>query len=217
MTALPSLNPERHAHGTRSRYVSGCRCDDCRRANTRAYHERQARTRDLVARVKSAPGAICPGWDGSPCPRKRKLRADSTGVCSDCRYRAGWNGLVDASPARDHIRALSRQGVGYRPLADAAGVSATTVRQVATGSKAQIRKSTLERILEVDEGARADHALISASETRRILRALEPEYLTKKRLAEALGYRSYWLPSAKRITVRNAHRVERLYRRVTSD
>ncbi len=24
---------DRYAHGTRARYVSGCRCDDCRRAN----------------------------------------------------------------------------------------------------------------------------------------------------------------------------------------
>lgn len=194
--------------------MEGCRCAECRQANTRAYHARQARTRELVAGVQSAPGSICPGWNGEPCPAQRRLRVDSAGVCSDCRYRAGWNGLVDAKPARDHIRALSRQGVGYRTVADAAKVNTSTVRQVMTGEKTRIRRSTREAILSVDEGARADHALIPAGETQRILRELAPEFMTKKNLAQALGYRSYGIPSAKRITARNAHRIQRLARRV---
>jgi hypothetical protein len=109
---------------------------------------------------------------------------------------------------------MSRKGVGYRTLADAAGVNSTTVRQVMTGEKRRIRKSTLDRILSVDEGARADHALIPAGETREILRQLEPEFLTKLNLSKALGYRSYGLPARERITVRNAHRIRKLAERV---
>lgn len=201
-------------HGSRSRYVIGCRCDECRSANLRNYHEREARSREAVESIPRAPGSICPGWNGEPCPRRKKLRSDSAGVCADCRKRAVWNGLVDATPARKHIRRMSRLGVGYRTLADAAGVNTSTTRQVMTGEKKTIRKSTLERLLSVDEGARADHALIPAGETKRILRELEPEFLTKRNLAAALGYRSYGIPSAKRITVRNADRIRRFRDRV---
>lgn len=215
MTSLPYHAPEKHEHGTRSRYIVGCRCSDCRAANTRAYHVREARSRELVAGLPVVPGSLCPGWDGVPCPGQRKLRSDSAGVCSDCRKRSAWNGLVDAKPARKHIRAMSRVGIGYRTLADAARVNTSTVRQVMTGERRKIRKSTLEAILSVDEGARADHALIPGGETQRILRELEPEFLTKRNLAQALGYQSYGTPNRSRITVRNAHRVRRLARRVT--
>lgn len=213
---LPYLDDEHLEHGTRGKYVGGCRCDECRAANLAAYHDREARSHQAVAELQKAPGSICPGWDGVPCPGLRKLRSDSAGVCSDCRKRAVWNGMVDAELARDHIRELGRKGVGYRTVADASKVNATTVRLVMTGVRTQVRKSTLDAILSVDEGAAADHALVNAGETRRMLRELEPEFLGKRKLAEALGYRSYFMPGnyAQKVLAKNAHRVRKLYRRV---
>ncbi len=217
MTSLPYFTPEAQAHGTRGRYVTGCRCGDCTAANLRAYHVREARSREAIAGLARAPGSICPGWDGEPCPKQRKLRSDSAGGCAHCRARAGGNPLVDAKPARQHIRALSRRGICYRTLADAAKVNATTVLEVSRGRKQRIRRSTLESILSVDEGAIADHALVPAGETRRMLRDLEAEYLGKRRVSEALGYGSYFRPGnyARKVTARNAQRVRRLHERVT--
>lgn len=108
---LPYLS-DHFDHGTRASYVRGCRCRTCRDANARAYHERERRSREAVSGVPLAPGSICPGWDGVPCPKQAKLRSDSAGVCASCRKRAAWNGLVDAKPARVHIRAMGRKGVG---------------------------------------------------------------------------------------------------------
>jgi hypothetical protein len=124
--------------------------------------------------------------------------------------------MVDARPARDHLRRLSRQGVGTRAVSAASDVNRTTLGKIMRGERQQVRKSTLERILAVDMDAASDHACIPAGETRAILRELAPEYLTKKRLAEALGYRSYGIPSRDRISVRNAHRIRKLHERVTA-
>ena len=46
--------PERFPHGTRARYVSRCRCDECRRANREYAHERAiakvyGKTNELVS------------------------------------------------------------------------------------------------------------------------------------------------------------------------
>lgn len=50
-------------HGSRSRYVAGCRCDDCRDAN-RVYQRDRRRGRVLApARiVEPTIGAIPAGW-----------------------------------------------------------------------------------------------------------------------------------------------------------
>lgn len=204
-------------HGTRARYVLGCRCKDCRASNVALYHARMARAREAVAHLPVVPGSICPGWEGVPCPKQTKLRRDSAAICSECLMRPIWNGLVDAKPAREHMKALGKKGVGYRQIADAAKVCTTIVRQVMTGEKKRVRKSTLEAILSVDEGARADHALIPAGDTKRILRELAPEFLTKRQLAAALGYRGYGLPTGKRITVWNAERIRRFKERVAPE
>jgi len=40
----PAMVAERHPHGARVRYATGCRCDECRAANT-AYEKQRARAR----------------------------------------------------------------------------------------------------------------------------------------------------------------------------
>lgn len=214
MSSLPYLHTDRMPHGTRGAYVAGCRCDVCRRANTRYWHDLQLRSAQAVKDIPRAPGSVCPGWDGVPCPTQKRLRADSQGVCHRCRARAIWNGMVDAEPARRHIEKLSRAGVGYKQVAAAADVNHTTVRQVMTGRRKQLRKSSLEAILAVDEQAAADHGLIRSTTARQQLRELEPEYLTKRNLWKALGYAHYAAPIGRRITAKRAHRIAKLHRRV---
>ena len=47
--------PEHYAHGTRARYVSGCRCPPCRASNVAYYHERQRRGKELAAKIGLRP------------------------------------------------------------------------------------------------------------------------------------------------------------------
>lgn len=92
----------------------------------------------------------CPGVHGRPCPRYAHLRKDSKGgLCITCRKALVFDGLVDAAPARKHLRKLSRRKVGYKQAADSACVSITVVARILSGEKAQIRASTSRKILEV--------------------------------------------------------------------
>lgn len=139
---------ERFEHGTRSRYVKGCRCQPCRTANT-AYAN--ARFREL------------------------KLG------------RAGRGDLVDATPARRHLVKLSRDGVGRRAAARAAGVAITVIFDVRTGAKEKIRRATAEKILRVTTDARSGAALVDSKRTLRRLEQLQKLGLTKTAIAKRLG------------------------------
>jgi len=224
-----------HAHGTRACYVRGCRCAPCRQANTTVYHKRQRRAKEALADfTPRAPIAVeqkftrrdgsirtrtylgCPGIDESGCPRGRHLRKDSVGgICGDCRVSLVWNGLVDAKPARRHLKRLSKRGVGYKQVAAACDIGTTTVFEILSGQNKQTRKRTADAILAVDEDAVADHGLIPAGPTWKLLRELEAEYFTKGEVARLLGYKSPCLQiGRKRVLARTHHRVARLYRRV---
>lgn len=206
----------RFDHGTRARYAQGCRCDECRAANTAAYHARKHRVLEVVAELglESRTRGPCPGLGGKGCPIGRSLRADSIGgVCWNCRRDLVWNGLVDAAPARRHLRKLSKRGVGRRSVGAACDVGDTTLQQIVTGRKKRIRKRTSDRILEVDLGAISDHCLVPAGRTQKMLDALTEEYFTKQEVARLLGYKSPQLQIGKRrVLARTEARVERLYR-----
>jgi hypothetical protein len=88
-------------HGHRLRYLAGCRCFHCRRANSDYERERAA-----------------------------------------ARAAGDWNGIVDAAPARRHILALSRRGVGRRMVAAASDVGLSVIADIRTGRKMRIRART---------------------------------------------------------------------------
>lgn len=140
---------EKWSHGVRARYIAGCRCSLCRKANA----------------------DYC----------KERARANRAG---------NRNGLVDASEARAHLKKLSEQGIGYKTVADAAGTAVSVVHKICTGERTQIRMSTESKILDVDDLARADGALISAGQTWRLLNKLLSEGYTKAYLGERLGSKS---------------------------
>lgn len=228
--------PERFPHGTRARYTSGCRCGKCRGANRKAYHERQRRAKELAAQIMTpaAPSPqkwttpsgeqkvriykrACPGVGGRPCATSSHLRKDSKGgVCGKCRLKLDWNGLVDAARARRHLRRLSRLGVGRRSVRAACDVGDTTLQRIITGQKQRIRARTERRILEVDAEAVADHGLVDAAETWRLVEELLRHDFTEAGLARLLGSKAKY-PSLqlgrRKVTAKNAQKVRRLHRR----
>lgn len=232
--ALPAA--ERYQHGTRSRYVTGCRCSDCRAANARSYHERQARAKEAAAEVlaplvpqpqtyTAADGSkrvrlyqrACPGPKGRGCPKRSHLRKDSTGgVCGHCRGLLVWNGLVSTLPVRRHLEKLSKQGVGYKTVADAADVGHTTLAGVMSGRRKRIRALAAKRVRAVTVDAIADHGLVDAADTWKLIDELiTQEWFTKAELARRLGMKTPALQIRKaRILAKTAQRVRALYRRV---
>lgn len=226
---------DHYPHGTRARYVSGCRCTECRASNTRAYHDRQARAKAAAAelaaprRQKSAPQVwtapngskqtrlykrACPGVHGKRCAKRSHLRKDSTGsVCANCRERLVWNGLVRATKTRRHLTRLSLQGVGYKSVADAADVGHTTLAKVLSGQHSSIRFQSEQRVLAVTVEAIADHALVDASETWRQLDSLCASGLPKAEIARRLGMQVPAIQIGReRVLARTAYAVARLHR-----
>ena len=163
-------------HGTRHRYLGGCRCLPCRTANSRYSCERAA------------------------------------------AQRAGdWRGFVPTTLVQGHIQKLRKAGIGYKAIAAAAGLAKSTMAMILTGKRAQIRRHHADRILAVDRSAIADHALVPAGPTWKLLDELLAAGYTRTFLAKQLGSRSK-TPSlqiqADRITALTASKVERLYRRI---
>lgn len=123
------------------------------------------------------------------------------------------NGLVDASRAREHMARLSNLGVGRHSVQAACDVSESILWAIISGERTQIRKRTEERILAVDEGARAGRSLVSAKPARQLIAELVDRGYSKAELARRMGYKApaiQFLPF-ERITARTAAAVERLY------
>lgn len=160
-------------HGDRIRYMAGCRCHECRGANT-AYERQRAAAR--------AAGQ--------------------------------WNGLVPAQRAREHMAALSLEGVGRRSVGSVSGIADTILSAIISGKKRQIRASTEKAILAVTADAKADRALVDAGPTWKLIEELLADGYTKGFLAISMGRKTAALQLRKdTITVRSAYEVSRLYRR----
>lgn len=222
-------------HGTRARYVAGCRCDGCRSANSAYQRARTVAANEAVRSLASAPAAIiekgwrfgsprryraCPGDGDRPCPSRHHVRKDSPGGrCRDCRLALIANDLVSAAPARRHLLSLARAGIGRRSVAAACDVADSILGAVRSGARRQLRRQTLARILSVTPDARADHALVPAARTWRWIRKLLDEGFTREYLARQLGSKARQPKLQLRrghVLARTEARVGRLYRRLTT-
>lgn len=139
-----------------------------------------------------------------------------------------WNGLVDAEPAREHLRQLSAQGMGWKRAARAADVATGTVYAILWGKlpnspghpehrppRRRIRPDIAERLLAVQLDL-AGGALIEQAGTVRRLQALVACGWSGSKLSQRLGL----LPSngwpiinghRDRVTVATATAVRDLY------
>lgn len=172
---LPSaevLGP-RHEHGTRIRYMGGCRCLPCRAANSRYSTSR------------------------------------------DALNRAGErNDIVSARPARVHILALSRLGIGRNTVVRVARVARSIVIGIRSGEHRNCRRQTRDRILEVDRWAIADGANIDAGPTWRNINRLLCAGWSKVAIARALGNTGTGLQVSRGLVRRStARKIARLLHR----
>lgn len=166
----------RRPHGTRMRYLGGCRCQPCKTANT---EYEKARYRE--------------------------------------RRNGNGNGIVSAQPAREHIKKLSRAGVGYKMVADSARVAVSVVFGIKNGTRIQARSQTVKRILQVTIDCRGDNTLVSAASTWRRIEKLQEEGFSKSFLSKQLGHKGHSLQIGKhQVTVRNRARIEKLFEKLTT-
>lgn len=224
----------RFEHGTRARYVTGCRCAPCTAANVARYHKRQAEMRAAAGTVTpSGPPAVkvlmragvahrvktCPGVNGAPCVAGGTWLRNGGPVCRICVERATvWDGLVDAAPAREHLRGLSELGVGYKSVAAAAGVATSIVAAVMSGKKSQLRRKTADRITSVDPSAIADGAKVAAKPTWALVRELRRWGMSKAAISRAIGRGHLALQLGRRqVLASSAFAIEKLHRAVSAE
>ncbi|MBS3177725.1 MULTISPECIES: hypothetical protein [unclassified Pseudoclavibacter] len=108
-------------------------------------------------------------------------------------------GLVDVEPVREHMLALSELGVGYKRVAELAGLGITPVRNIIFGRQdpgprkgemlKHVKRETAEAILAVtaDASALAGGASMSSLGARRRVQALVARGWTLSKLGKQLG------------------------------
>ncbi len=152
---------------------------------------------------------------GCRCARCRDANTAYGRERARARSRGDWNGLVDAGPVRAHLRALSRQGVGYKSVAAATDVARSTLMKILAGERRSIRQVAARRVLAVDVGAAADHACLDARPTWRRIRNLLRLGLTRTEITQRLGHRARGLQIGKsRVLARTVLAVRRLHDQV---
>lgn len=226
---------EKLKHGTRARYVAGCRCPKCTQANAAAYHERMKKEKEAaidreplppVALTRTWEGADgemksrtymngCPGVNKKPCPTKSTIRKDSTGgICGGCRGKLVWNGLVDAKAARVHLAWLSRNGVGRRAVNIASDVANTVLADLTSGKKQQIRAKTEKAILDVDLSCASDGAWIPSKESWELIGKMRKLGMTRMEISRRLGSKAK-TPALqvgeKMVLVKTAGKIKKLW------
>jgi hypothetical protein len=135
------------------------------------------------------------------CALCRKANTAYENERAAARRRGEWNGLVDAAPVLEHLHALSRQGVGYKAVADACDVSRTTLQKVLNRTKRKLRKASVDRVLATDAGAVAGGARVPAAPLWRMVREIRAAGLTDLEIVERLGRRHQGLQFGRRLVL----------------
>lgn len=222
-------------------YKSAARADDRKRRHS---CERHLRAKGARLRREFREAMV----DRTPKPCRHKIAEHVHGtyacyVADECRcppcaaanrtYEAQrtrqqaygrWNGLVDAEPARRHVRRLMEQGMGLKRIVEVGGASQGQLWKLLYGKKhpdgtrtpsRRIRPDVANRLLAIEldlaDGARVDGTL-----TTRRIQALVANGWSQSKLAARLGV----LPGnflhiahgRRDVTVATARAVHALYR-----
>lgn len=168
----------------------------------------------LRASARKEHGTRARYMAGCGCLRCRAANSRYETERAKARKAGDWNGTVDAGRARRHVLALSRQGVGYKTVADAAGVAKSVMAKIRSGERKRIRARTERRILEVTFEAAGDQTLVDAGPTWRRVEELKREGgFSNAEIARRMGFKKAALQFGKeRVTLRTAAAVEKFWR-----
>lgn len=129
--------------------------------------------------------------------------------------------LVDASPAREHLKPLVEKGLTWRQISKVAGTSPQQIKNIVVGANGrppttQIYRVTAEKLLAVTEEAAhaAGYTTIDATGTRRRIEALRWLGHPAKDISIAMGRHSNLLNhycSQDRVTTETAEIVKKVY------
>ncbi|MEU6552056.1 hypothetical protein ABZ915_17495 [Streptomyces sp. NPDC046915] len=133
------------------------------------------------ARANGSPGYRKP----CPCDTCR-----ATLLTAKKRYRVsrerGRPGLIDARPARERLQQLQRT-MSLMQIKAATGCDDCNLRQIIDGTRTQIRRDTLDRILSLKPEAPTWGTYLDATGTRRRIQALRAIGWSANALATAAG------------------------------
>lgn len=101
--------------------------------------------------------------------------------------------LIPAGPIREHLEWLRDRGIGYRQVAAESGVPERIVFALRSGDQQRVSVETHERLAAVTWHDIADGALVDASPTWELVRALQVAGWPKARIASRLGAGTRWL------------------------
>jgi|GEM_PF-493719 len=198
-----------------------CSADGCSRRSVarrlcRAHYQQAWKSGELGAHDKLPPHV----HDPKVCPPEHKHAESGTcyvhhqcrcAPCSEARgardlarrklqaYGRYESGLVDVGPVREHLVMLAEAGMGYKRVAEVAGLGTTPVRNIIYGRQdpgprkgemlKQVKRETAEAILGVkpDVESLADGAKVSARGTHRRIQALVARGWSLSKLAKRLG------------------------------
>jgi hypothetical protein len=126
--------------------------------------------------------------------------------------------LVDAGEARRHLRKLSRQGIGYKQVAESAKVSINVTAKILSGARKRIRANTARAVLAVTKANAllGDNSLVASGPTWRKLDELLGRGYSKAQLAKWLGHKAPALQIKRggKITARTAFEVARMAEKI---
>jgi hypothetical protein len=137
---------------------------------------------------------------------------------AEARKQGDWNGYVRSTKTRHHLANLSAQGVGYKSVAKAAGVSKTVLGSILFSGKKKIRARTERKVLQVSANALPQSAILPAAPFWKLINDLRRRFgYSKREIAQMLiGPQARALQlHRERITLFNARRIMRLHDRLT--
>ncbi len=225
-------------HGDRLRYMAGCRCDLCRKANSAYERSRQAarkagdwngivsaeKARAHINRLayhgvgRRAVGDACDVSDTIlfeiATGKRQQIRARTERRILEVTLEAAADhALTDAAPTWKLLNTLLAAGYSKARLAIELGCK-TPALQI---RKTQVHVRTAHDVRRLHARLiNADEALIDAKPTRRLLANLLDEGYTHKQIARHLGCPEADIASTKtRVTQGFASRVAEAHRQLT--
>lgn len=125
-------------------------------------------------------------------------------------------GWTEPREAQAHLLTLQAHGIGYRRVAQLAGISRATVKAIRNGDRTRILQRHHAAIVAVRPYP-AMGARITSKRAKHLLLSLGSEGFTLAMVAAKLGLRQSQLALHPTVTVKRSLQVQALWRKLTAD